>query len=155
MPTIHGNGTGASSGGRRRGRLRAASSLSEINVVPLVDVMLVLLVIFMVAAPMMQRGMDVSLPVSRRSDQLVAERLFVTIGLTFREDQIVQVGDDLVRIEVLAERMRQELGDGADREVFVRGDGDITYQELVAVIDELKAGGVSDVGLVTDLPTDP
>ena len=155
MPTIHGNGTGAASGGRRRGRLRAASSLSEINVVPLVDVMLVLLIIFMVAAPMMQRGMDVSLPVSRRSDQLVAERLFVTIGLTFREDQIVQVGDDLVRIEVLAERMRQELGDGAEPEVFVRGDGDITYQELVAVIDELKAGGVSDVGLVTDLPTDP
>ncbi len=155
MPTIHGDRTGASSGGRRRGRPRAASSLSEINVVPLVDVMLVLLIIFMVAAPMMQRGMDVSLPVSRRSDQLVAERLFVTIGLTFREDRIVQVGDDLVRLEVLAERMRQELGDGPDREVFVRGDGEITYQELVAVIDELKAGGVSDVGLVTDLPAEP
>jgi len=155
MPTIHGNGTSAASGGRRRGRPRAASSLSEINVVPLVDVMLVLLIIFMVAAPMMQRGMDVSLPVSRRSDQLVAERLFVTIGLTFREDQIVQVGDDLVRIEVLAERRRQELGDGAEPEVFVRGGGDITYQELVGVIDELKAGGVYDVGLVTDRPTDP
>ena len=155
MPTIHGNGTGSSSGGRRRGRPRAATSLSEINVVPLVDVMLVLLIIFMVAAPMMQRGMDVSLPVSRRSDQLVAERLFVTIGMTFREDRIVQVGDDLVRLEVLAERMRQELNASADREVFVRGDGDITYQELVSVIDQLKAGGVSDVGLVTALPTEP
>ncbi len=155
MPTIHGNGAGASPGGRRRGRPRAATSLSEINVVPLVDVMLVLLIIFMVAAPMMQRGMDVSLPVSRRSDQLVAERLFVTIGLTFREDRIVQVGDDLVRLEVLAERMRQELNASADREVFVRGDGEITYQELVSVIDQLKAGGVSDVGLVTALPTEP
>jgi len=155
MPTIHGHGTGGSSVGRRRGRLRAATSLSEINVVPLVDVMLVLLIIFMVAAPMMQRGMDVSLPVSRRADQLVAERLFVTIGLTFREDRIVQVGDDLVRLEVLAERMRQELDASAAREVFVRGDGDITYRELVSVIDELKAGGVSDVGLVTALPTEP
>ncbi len=155
MPTIHGNGTGGSTGGRRRGRPRAATSLSEINVVPLVDVMLVLLIIFMVAAPMMQRGMDVSLPVSRRSDQLVAERLFVTIGLTFREDRIVQVGDDMVRLEVLAERMRQELDASASREVFVRGDGDITYRELVSVIDELKAGGVSDVGLVTALPTEP
>ena len=155
MPTIHGNGAGASSGVRRRGRPRAATSLSEINVVPLVDVMLVLLIIFMVAAPMMQRGMDVSLPVSRRSDQLVAERLFVTIGVTFREDRIVQVGDDLVRLEVLAERMRQELNGGAEREVFVRGDGDITYQELVSVIDELKAGGVADVGLVTALPAEP
>ena len=155
MPTIHGHGTGGSTGGRRRGRPRAATSLSEINVVPLVDVMLVLLIIFMVAAPMMQRGMDVSLPVSRRADQLVAERLFVTIGLTFREDRIVQVGDDLVRLEVLAERMRQELNASDAREVFVRGDGDITYRELVSVIDELKAGGVSDVGLVTALPTEP
>lgn len=155
MPAIHGNGTSASSGAGRRGRRRAATSLSEINVVPLVDVMLVLLIIFMVAAPMMQRGMDVSLPVSRRSDQLVAERLFVTIGLTFREDRIVQVGDDLVRLEVLAERMRQELNASTAREVFVRGDGDITYRELVSVIDELKAGGVSDVGLVTALPTEP
>ena len=155
MPTIHGNGANAAPGGRRRGRPRAGTSLSEINVVPLVDVMLVLLIIFMVAAPMMQRGMDVSLPVSRRSDQLVAERLFITIPLSFRADRIVQVGDDPVRIEVLPERMRQELSESADRHVFVRGDGDITFQELVSVIDELKAGGVSDVGLVTALPTEP
>ena len=155
MPTIHGNGTSASSGGRRRGRSRTATSLSEINVVPLVDVMLVLLIIFMVAAPMMQRGMDVSLPVSRRSDQLVAERLFVTVPLTFRVDSIVQVGDDLVRLEVLRERMRQELSERSTGEVFLRGDGDITLQELMSVMDELLAGGVSDVGLVTALPTEP
>ena len=155
MPTIHGGGGAGGTSGRRRGRPRAATSLSEINVVPLVDVMLVLLIIFMVAAPMMQRGMDVSLPVSRRSDQLVAERLFVTVSLAFRTDRVVQVGDDAVRLEVLEERMRQEIDERGDADIFVRGDADITFQELVSVIDELKAGGVSNVGLVTALPSEP
>ena len=155
MPTIHGQGTSGASSGRRRRGVRTGTSLSEINVVPLVDVMLVLLIIFMVAAPMMQRGMDVSLPVSRRAEPLVAERLFVTISLAFRTDRVVQVGDDAVRLEVLQERMRQELGERADRDIFVRGDGDITFQELVSVIDELKAGGVTNVGLVTALPSEP
>lgn len=153
MPTMHGNGgTGGNAGGRRR---RSRTSLSEINVVPLVDVMLVLLIIFMVAAPMMQRGMDVRLPVSRQADELVAERLFVTIPLTFRTDGVVQVGDDAVRVELLEERVRQEIGDGAERDIFVRGDGDITFQDLMSVIDALKAGGVSNIGLVTALPSEP
>lgn len=155
MPTIQSNGAHGTSSGRRRGRTPTGTSLSEINVVPLVDVMLVLLIIFMVAAPMMQRGMDVSLPESRRAEPLAAERMFVTIPLTFRNDRIVHVGDELVRVEVLQERMRQELGDSAGRDVFVRGDGDITFQELVSVIDELKAGGVTNVGLVTALPSEP
>ncbi len=155
MPTIQSPGTGGSSGAGRRRRPRTTTSLSEINVVPLVDVMLVLLIIFMVAAPMMQRGLDVSLPVSRRADQLVAERLFVTIPLTFRTDRIVQVGEDAVPVAALEERMRQELGERADRDIFVRGDGDITFQELVSVIDELKAGGVNNVGLVTATSLEP
>jgi biopolymer transport protein TolR len=155
MPTIQNQGTGGSSGGRRRRGPRTTTSLSEINVVPLVDVMLVLLIIFMVAAPMMQRGLDVSLPVARRADPLVAERLFITIPLTFRTDRIVQVGEDAVPVEILEERMRQELGERADRDIFVRGDGDITFQELVSVIDELKAGGVNNVGLVTAMPSEP
>ena len=156
MPKIVNQGSQASSGARRRRGVRTAgSALSEINIIPLVDVMLVLLIIFMVAAPMMQRGMDVSLPVSRRATQLVAERLFVTIPLSFRTDRIVQVGEDAVRVEVLQERMRQELAELDDRDIFVRGDRDITFQELMTVIDELKSGGVNNVGLVTDFPPDP
>lgn len=150
MSTIQDQGAGGARGERRRrSQRRVATSLSEINVVPMVDVMLVLLVIFMVAAPMMQRGLDVSLPVARRADQIAAERLFVTIPLSFRADRIVQVDDDPVRVEILDERMRQELLERTEQDVFLRGDGEITLQELMSVMDKLKEGGVTNVGLVT------
>ena len=116
--------------------------------------MLVMLVIFMVTAPMMQRGLDVSLPESRRADQLISERIFVTIPVSFRTDQVLQVDDESVRFDGLRERMQQAMETQSDRQVFVRGDGAITYQELVSVMDELKAGGVQSVGLVTDLPAE-
>ena len=128
--------------------------ISEINVVPLVDVMLVMLVIFMVTAPMMQRGLDVSLPESRRSDQIISERVFVTIPMSFRTDQVLQVDDESVSFQTLRDRIQQVMDVQSDRQVFVRGDGGITYQELITVMDELKAGGVQSVGLITDLPTE-
>jgi biopolymer transport protein TolR len=111
--------------------------------------MLVLLIIFMVAAPLMQQGLNVSLPVARRADPIVGESLFITIPLSFRTDSIVQVGDEQVRVEILDERMRQELSAQSDTDVVVRGDGEITYQDLMTVIDKLKEGGVVNLGLVT------
>ena len=155
MPTIQQQATHSGTGRGGRQRKRVGTALSEINVVPLVDVMLVLLIIFMVAAPMMQRGLDVSLPESRRSDQISSERIFVTIPVSFRTDQLLQVDDESVRFDVLQELMRQTLETQAGRDVFVRGDGGITYQELIQVMDELKAGGVESVGLITDLPVTP
>ena len=131
-----------------------ASSLSEINVVPLVDVMLVLLIIFMVTAPMMQRGLDVTLPVARRARTLNDERIFITVPLSYRTDSTVQIGDESVRMEVLQERIRQVLLSQADKEVYLRGDGSIMLQELMDVMDELKEAGVQRVGIVADVPRD-
>jgi biopolymer transport protein TolR len=143
----------ATPGGGRRGRRRAlASSLAEINVVPLVDVMLVLLIIFMVTAPMMQRGLDVNLPVSRRAPPISDERVFVTVPLSYRTDRRVRLDEDAVGIDVLHERVRQILMTRTEKEVFLRGDGGILLQELMDVMDRLKEGGVERVGIVSRLP---
>jgi len=137
----------------RSGRVRrVSSSMAEINVVPLVDVMLVLLIIFMVTAPMLQRGIDVNLPASRKSGAITAERVFVTVPLAYRQNHMVRVGDEPVSIDLLAERLRQLTDGRADRDVFLRGDGGILLQELVEVMDRLKEAGVEKVGIVMRLP---
>src|SRR5437762_5332101 len=82
-----------------RGR-RVASSLAEINVVPLVDVMLVLLIIFMITAPMIQRGVDVNLPVASRANQIEGERVFVTVPGDFRQNRTVFLGEEPVRLDI-------------------------------------------------------
>jgi len=132
--------------GRRRGR-RVTTSLSEINVVPLVDVMLVLLIIFMVAAPMMQKGVEVALPVSRRADKLTAVRPYISVPLSYRKDHRVWIDEEPVNADVLAERVRQLMETRNDKDVFLRGDAGVTLQELYEVIDRLKAGGVQNVGI--------
>src|SRR6187401_215946 len=97
--------TGNSGGGRRARGARVTTTLSEINVVPLVDVMLVLLIIFMVTAPMMQQGLQVNLPRSRRSDPVQAQPVYVTIPATFGRTKRLQIGQDEVGIEAIAERV--------------------------------------------------
>jgi biopolymer transport protein TolR len=134
-----------------RGR-RVASSLAEINVVPLVDVMLVLLIIFMITAPMIQRGIDVNLPVSTRSDQIASDRVFVNVPLKYKQDHLVYLGDEPIRVEILQERIRQRMENRTAKEVYVRSDGGLQIQDLIDVMDRLKAGGVEKVGIVDKLP---
>jgi biopolymer transport protein ExbD len=122
--------------------------LSEINVVPLVDVMLVLLIIFMVAAPMMQHGLDVNLPVSRQAPAIAAERIYVTVPASFVKDRAVRLNEENIRLEALAERVRQALEGREDKEVFLAGDAGVTLQSLMDVMDRLKQGGVEKVGIV-------
>jgi biopolymer transport protein TolR len=134
-----------------RGR-RVTSSLSEINVVPLVDVMLVLLIIFMVTAPMIQRGIDVNLPVARRSSPIVGQRIEVTVPLTYRQNHIVYLGSEAIRADVLQERVRQKMETVAQKDVYLRGDGAVQLQDLTEITDKLKDAGVEHVGLVTKMP---
>ncbi len=136
-------------GGRGR---RVSTSLAEINVVPLVDVMLVLLIIFMVTAPMIQRGVDVNIPVARRATQIEGERVFVTVPATYRESRIVFLGDEQIRVDALQERIRQRLESVSDKQVYLRGDSDVRYQDLMDVFDRLKAAGVEKVGLIAKMP---
>src|SRR4030088_2128942 len=112
----HGPGRGG------RGR-RVSTSLAEINVVPLVDVMLVLLIIFMVTAPMIQRGIDVNLPVARRASPITGQRIFVTIPSTYPQPQIVYLDLEPIHAEILQERVRQKMETANQKDVYLRGDG--------------------------------
>jgi biopolymer transport protein ExbD len=151
VPKVHDSGASHHRGGRGR---RISSSLAEINVVPLVDVMLVLLVIFMVTAPMIQRGIDVNLPVARRAATVEGERLFVTVPTTYHADGLVYIGRDRVSAAELAGRLKERLQSVADKQVYLQGDGAVQLQDLMKVIDQLKDAGVSQVAIVAKAPGD-
>jgi len=131
-----------------------SSSLAEINVVPLVDVMLVLLIIFMVTAPMIQRGIDVNLPVARRAAAVEGERLFVTVPTTYHTDGLVYIGQERVSAGSLAGRLKERLQAVTDKQVYLQGDGAVQLQDLMKVIDQLKDAGVSQVAIVAKAPGD-
>jgi biopolymer transport protein TolR len=152
MPKVaHSPGAPTGRAGRTR---RVATSLAEINVVPLVDVMLVLLIIFMVTAPMLQRGIDVKVPVSQRATQIPAavQRIEISIPKEFGQQQVLFINKDSVPARVFQERVRQAMEHRDNKEVFLRGDGAVSYQELMQVIDMLKAAGVTNIGMVARMP---
>ena len=147
MPKVHASSTGGS--GRRGRSARVSTSLAEINVVPLVDVMLVLLVIFMVTAPMMTQGMQVNLPQARRADPVSAQPIYVTIPANFGQTRRLQIGEDEIGIDALAERARQALAARADKSLFLRMDATVTAQDIMTVTDRLKDADVEKVGFIT------
>jgi biopolymer transport protein TolR len=121
--------------------------MSDINVTPFVDVMLVLLIIFMVTAPMMVQGVDVALPeVSATPMVTEKENLTVTID---RETNIY-INDFQVRMDFLKDKLEKILAGKTDREVFFRADKDVPYGVVVSVMAEIKAAGVEKLGMVTD-----
>jgi biopolymer transport protein TolR len=129
-----------------------SSSLAEINVVPLVDVMLVLLIIFMVTTPMIQRGMDVKVPVSTRASAIEGERLFVTVPAGYRQNHKVLLNTETIGVDALQERIRQKMEGKDDKQVYLQGDGNALYQDIYDVFDRLSKAGVKTVGLVARSP---
>ena len=125
------------------------TTMSEINVTPMVDVMLVLLIIFMVTAPMMQQGLQVNLPQARRATPVTATPVYVTVPADFGRTKTVQLDKDSVKIDFLHERVRQAILPREDKSVFIRADAAATVQDIATVMVELKEGGVEKVGWMT------
>ena len=121
--------------------------LSEINVTPLVDVMLVLLVIFMITAPMLHQGIEVALPKANAKNlqMRVEDPLIVSIN----RDGIVYVGETPIHPTQLAERLTPVLQARQDKSVFLKGDRDVPYGSVIEVLDALRAGGIQDIGMIT------
>ena len=123
------------------------SLMAEINVTPFVDVMLVLLIIFMVTAPMMMQGVDVSLPeTAAKSLTVQAENLVVTID----KSGGIHINDYQVEIDFLQKKLSKILEGRKDREVFLRADKEIPYGRVVLVMSEIKGAGVEKIGMVTE-----
>lgn len=120
--------------------------LAEINVIPLVDVVLVLLVIFMVTAPMLYRGMDIKLPTSV-SNTIKPE---IRAVLTIEKDQRLYLDKDPVSVAQLERKLRMMKAEHADVSVYLRADRDVPYGIVVQVMDGVKQAGIEKLGMVTD-----
>jgi len=90
--------------------------------------------------------------VARRSAQVAGERVEITIPGTFRQSRVVFIGKEQVRAEVFQERVRQQMESRTEKEVSLRGDANVQYQDLMDIIDMLKAAGVQNIGMVTRMP---
>lgn len=119
--------------------------LSEINVIPLVDVVLVLLVIFMVTAPMLHRGMDLTLPTSRSNTIKAEERLIISV----ERDQKLFLGNDPIGLVDLRAKLRQARTANPEVSVYLRADRTVPYGTVVEVMDEIKGAKIDRMGMVT------
>jgi biopolymer transport protein ExbD/biopolymer transport protein TolR len=126
-----------------RGQTR--SSLAEINITPLVDVVLVLLIIFMITAPVLQSGIEVAIPKTRTVKEITEQRLVVTID----RDQQVFLGDHLVNIHELGKKLQQGQGDTAQKVIYLRADERVPFGAFASVMDEVKQAGITNISIVT------
>lgn len=124
---------------------RTQSSLAEINVTPLVDVVLVLLIIFMVTAPVLQSGIEVSVPKTRSVKEITEERLVITID----KEQKVYLGSDPVNINEIGQKIRSKVRDPEGQSIYIRSDENVPFGAFATVMDSVKQAGFGNVSIVT------
>ncbi|HEX8816433.1 MAG TPA: biopolymer transporter ExbD [Terriglobales bacterium] len=124
---------------------RTQSSLAEINITPLVDVVLVLLIIFMVTAPVLQSGIEVNVPRTKTVKEITEERLVISIN----KKQEVFLGNDPININDIGSTLRQKIRDPQNQSIFIRADEDVPFGAFATVMDAVKRSGISNVSIVT------
>jgi len=125
---------------------RTQTSLSDINVTPFVDVVLVLLIIFMLTAPILQSGIEVSVPKTRTVKEITEERLVITID----RSQRVYLGNEPININQIGSRLRAKLRDPGRQSIFLRADQNVPFGAFATVMDAVKQAGISNVSIVTE-----
>jgi biopolymer transport protein TolR len=121
------------------------SSLAEINVTPLVDVVLVLLIIFMITAPVLQSGIEVSVPKTRTVKEITEQRLVLTID----KSQQVFLGDQVINIHDVAQKLRQQGADPTHQVIYLRADETVPFGVFATLMDAVKQAGITNVSIVT------
>jgi biopolymer transport protein ExbD/biopolymer transport protein TolR len=124
---------------------RTTSSLADINITPLVDVVLVLLIIFMITAPVLQSGIEVNVPKTKTVKEITEERLVISID----KDQRVFLGNDPVNINEIADKLHQKIRDPQNQYIYVRADENVPFGAFATVMDAVKSSGITNVSIVT------
>ncbi|AXC15247.1 Biopolymer transport protein ExbD/TolR [Acidisarcina polymorpha] len=127
------------------GNFRTQTALAEINITPLVDVVLVLLVIFMISAPVLQSGIEVAVPKTKTVREITEQRQVVTID----REQRVFLGDQPINLADLPTRLRKSNGDETKQVIYLRADEKVPFGAFASVMDAVKQAGITNISIVT------
>jgi len=131
-------------------RNEGAKVSSEINVTPMVDVMLVLLIIFMVVTPMLQKGISVDMAKVNNPEQMPDADKEDALLVSITRDNKVYFGSEQIQVDNLTQKVKDRLVNKPDKRVYVKADMRTRFGEVVQVVDSVRAAGVDDLGLLTD-----